>query len=188
MKKSITIAASAFTALALCICSCSKDSDTSIAANQEKIIETLVNSLLSSNEGAYAVYNDGATRVVFNRGESSDSLAANGSATLYYAGFTLPSAAISTANLFVTNYKEFAEAASWSVSDSTVFQSITLSPSDNGLLSGIRKGLVGVHKGEESVILFTSRYGFGGKQNGTINAHSALAYHLWVEDIKNDIE
>ena len=69
-----------------------------------------------------------------------------------------------------------------------MFHSVVLSPSDKGLLSGIRKGLVGVHKGEESLILFTSRYGFGGNQNGTINAHSALAYQIWVEDINNDTE
>ena len=188
MKKKITTFASALSVLVLFACSCSKDTDTSIAASQEKVIEALVSSLLSSNEGSYAVYNGGATRVVFNRGEGSDSLSANGSATLYYAGFTIPSASISTANLFSTNNKEFAEAASWSVSDSAVFQSVVLSPSDKGLLSGIRKGLVGVHKGEESLILFTSRYGFGGNQNGTINAHSALAYHIWVEDINNDTE
>ena len=96
MKKKITTIASALSVLVLFACSCSKDTDTSIAASQEKVIEALVSSLLSSSEGSYAVYNDGATRVVFDRGEGTDSLSVNGSATLYYAGFTIPSASISS--------------------------------------------------------------------------------------------
>ncbi len=162
-------------AAVLCHASCSKDSDTSIAANQEKNIESLVSSLLASSENGYAVYNDGAVRVVLARGEESDSLSAEGSADLYYAGFTVSGSSMSVANLFATNNKEFAESVSWSVSDSTSFQAVSLSPSDDSLLKGLRKGLVGVHAGEVSVILFTSKYGFGSKQNGTINAHSALA-------------
>ena len=173
-------------AFAILPVSCSKDKDTSTEANQEKNIEALVESILSSIEGSYAVYQNGVTRVVVTPGDPSDSLSADGSATVYYAGYTLPGSALSTANLFVTNYREFAEEISWNVSDSTVFQSVVLSPSDKELLSGLRRGLPGVHRGEESVILFSSKYGFGGNRNGTINAHSALAYQIWVQAVNNE--
>ncbi|MBQ6087666.1 MAG: hypothetical protein IJK96_06370 [Bacteroidales bacterium] len=166
--------------------SCSKDKDSSAEANQEKNIAALVESILSSVEGSYVVYQDGVTRVVVTPGDPSDSLSDDGSATVYYAGYTLPGSTLSTANLFVTNYKEFAEEVSWSVSDSTVFQSVVLSPSDKNLLPGLRRGLPGVHRGEESVILFTSKYGFGGSRNGTINAHSALAYQIWVQAVNKE--
>ena len=166
--------------------SCSKESDTSRDAGQEKNIAALVETILSSIEGSYAVYQDGVTRVVVTPGDSADSLSAEGTATAYYAGYTLPGPVLSVSNLFVTNSREIAEEVSWNVSDSTVFQSVTLSPSDKNLLSGLRRGLPGVHRGEEALILFSSKYGFGGNRNGTINAHSALAFHIWVEAINNE--
>jgi hypothetical protein len=112
-------------------------------------------------------------------------LLAGGQVTLEYASYILTGATISASNLIETNIKEVATAANWKLSDSTIFQPVTLTL-DKTLVEGLRMGLHGVQPGDEAYILFTGEFAFGNKENGTIPAKSALVYHVLIESIKNE--
>ena len=56
----------------------------------------------------------------------------------------------------------------------------------NGLLEGLRNGLIGVRSGEECEIAFSGKYGFGNEIFGTIPVNSALLYKIWVIGVSNE--
>ena len=87
--------------------------------------------------------------------------------------------------LFFTNNASYADRLKWSVTDTTVFQPLTVDLQQGDLLEGLRKGLPGVRAGDECYLLFTGRYGFGKGRMGTVPVHAALAYHLWVQSVDN---
>ena len=115
----------------------------------------------------------------------ADTLHTGGTVSFYYAGYTLTSASVSSSNLFATNHKKTADAAGWQLSDTTAFHIRTLTLDDQ-LLEGLRRGLEGVRNQDECYILFSGKYGYGSKAQGTIPARSALVYHIWVNSISND--
>ena len=102
----------------------------------------------------------------------------------YYAGYVF-NGNISSSNLFATNHEPTATSSSFNAPGFPLEVRIE-DMSDSQLLKGLYNGLVGVQAGEECVILFSGKYGFGKKAVGTIPANSALAYHIWVESINND--
>jgi len=171
--------------LSLMFFSCTSEADDSISANQETYIESITSSLLSTYDEAYAVNNNGSTRVVISPG-SGDSLSTTGMVAFYYAAYYLTTSSISSSNMFYTNSEDIAESVSWSVSDSTIFQVYTTKADNEELVEGLRNGLLGVKSGEECYIMFSAKYGYGKHQNGTIPANSALAYHVWVEGVQNE--
>ena len=56
---------------------------------------------------------------------------------------------------------------------------------EDGLIEGLRKGLEGARPGDQLVVLFNSKFGFGRKAVGTVPANSALAYQLWITGVDN---
>lgn len=169
---------------AVAILSCSKETET-LFGNQEKKIESYVQTLLKSHEGAFVCYQDGVTRVTVKRSaaETEDSLNTDGLAALWYAGYTF-TGSVSVSNLFTTNYTEVTN--TWAVSDSSIFKIAMVRPSEGELVDGLRRGLPGVKAGDECYILFSGKYGFGDRILGTIPANAALAYHIWVQSISNE--
>lgn len=78
------------------------------------------------------------------------------------------------------------KAAGWTLSDKDAFKIETINLREQSIAEGLRNGLIGVKGGEECIILFSGKYGFGNNNLGTIPANSALAWHIWVESISNE--
>lgn len=166
--------------------SCSKEALQLTYDQQESRIESFVNAQLSSNEGAYVVYNGGSTRVtVTSNGSKTDSLDTGGTVSFYYAGYVLSGTSLSPSSMFATNSEEVATASGWNLDDAE-YEIETVRQNDKNLLEGLRNGLLGVQSGGEYYILFSGKYGYGDKNVGTIPAKSALVYHIWVESYSNE--
>lgn len=174
---------SAVLVAAALVSGCTKQSLENTYNNQESKIDTYINSLLAKDENLRVVHNSGAHRVVLVEGEG-DELTSRGSVAFYYAGYVFTNG-LSASNLFFTNDQATAESANWKVTGAD-FSVKVEDMADAELLKGLRNGLVGVKGGEECVIVFSGKYGFGKKAVGTIPANSALAYHVWVESVNND--
>ena len=169
---------------------CNKEAVQMTYDKQETNIANFVQAQLKADETATVTYKDGVVRIVLHdtlrrEGLLADTLQAGGTVSFYYAGYTLSGANVSSSNLFATNHKVTADAAGWKLSDTTAFKIQTLTL-DNQLLEGLQRGLEGVRNQDECYILFSGKYAFGSRKQGTIPARSALVYHIWVNSISND--
>ena len=164
---------------------CNKESIKTLYSTQETRIESYLNSQLSADPNAYVVSRGGSHRLVLTEG-SGDTLRTDGTLAFRWAGYVMSGTSLSSSNLFGTNSPEIAEEAGWESGDADAFRIEILKLDEADLVPGLKRGLVGVRSGEESVILFSGKYGFGNKALGTIPANAALAYHIWVESISND--
>lgn len=165
--------------------SCGKEGIAVIYVNQDAQIEKFVSGQLSQIEGSRAVFENGTARLVLSEG-SGEELRPDGAVSFYYAGYVFSGSSISVSNLFATNNESVATAAGWSdLSGDDRYNPQVAHLSDGSLLEGLRLGLPGVRPGEECIILFSGKLGYGKKAQGTIPAGSALAYHIWVIDIEN---
>lgn len=172
-------------AVALAMFSCSKEGVDKEYAVQETNIEKIVETMLAGEDNqSVLVSNKCSQRVIMKAGEG-EGLGRNGTVTFRYAGYTITSTSISSSNLFATNHEETAASAGWSLEGEGLFEPVTLKLPEAGLVKGLADGMEGVKSGEECMILFSGRYGFGKHDLGTIPANSALAYHLWVENVSN---
>lgn len=192
MRKFITISV-----LALALCACTKQAIQATYDKQESTIESLVENILKSDESATVEYPGGVVRIRFSTSTSTDAdqaLQEGGKATFYYGGYTVTATQLSKSNLFATNLKELADESGWKNVDESMFEAETVTVGTGELVPGLEKGLLGdaekgidgVKKGDEYLILFSGKYGWGNHARGTIPARSALAYHIWVTDISNE--
>ncbi len=168
--------------LAMLFSGCTKQSLETSYNNQETKIDNYISALVTK-DSIRVVHNAGAHRAVLVEGEG-EPLSNKGSVAFYYAGYVF-NGNISSSNLFATNHEPTATSSSFNAPGFPLEVRIE-DMSDSQLLKGLYNGLVGVQAGEECVILFSGKYGFGKKAVGTIPANSALAYHIWVESINND--
>lgn len=163
---------------------CAKEGIALKYITQDEQIEKYVANQLAQVAGSRAVAGDGVTRLVLSEG-SGEELRAGGVLSCYYAGYIF-SNGIAASGLFATNNESVATAAGWSgLSGEDRYAPRILDLSDGTLVEGLRRGLVGVRPGEECIILFSGKSGYGKKAQGTIPAGSALAYYIWVIDIEN---
>lgn len=169
----------------LLIFACSKESIKAKYSSQETGIETYLNSQLSARPDARVVRRGGVQRLVLTEGVG-DSLRADGNIAFDWAGFVMNGSSFSNSTLFGTSSAEVAASAGWDLSDPSIFRIEMLNLAEADLVPGLKTGLQGVRGGEECIILFSGKYGFGNKDFGTIPANAALAYHIWVESISND--
>ena len=158
---------------------CNKEAVQLAYDKQETNIASFVEAQLKAHKTAKVTYKDGVVRVVLH-----DTLQTGGTVSFYYAGYVLKNASVSNANLFATNHQKTANAAGWRLSDTTAFHIRTLTLDDQ-LLEGLQRGLEGVRNQDECYVLFSGKYAYGSKAQGTIPARSALVYHIWVESISN---
>lgn len=150
---------------------------------QESYIESIADNLLASDSTVTVRYAGGSTIVTVVHG-TGEELSSDGEVIFYYGGHYLNSASISKSNLFMTNYREYADDIGWELSDTSVYHPDTAKVSN--LVKGLKNGIVGVQSGEECYIMFNEDYGFGKKSVGNIPANSALAYHLWILGVANN--
>ena len=189
MKKSTVILASALLLAAL-VPACKKQSVQLAYDKQETNIANFITAQCKADTNATVTYKDGVVRVVLHdtlqrEGLLADTLGMGGTVSFYYAGYTLTGASVNASGMFATNHKATADAAGWRLADTTAFhiQTLTL---DDRLLDGLQRGLEGVRNQDECYILFSGKYGYGSRVQGTIPARSALVYHVWVNSISND--
>ena len=159
---------------------CKKEERELMFTNQETKIEAYVQKCLSGGSATRVEYLDGAVRLVLTEGSDVD-LNARGRVTFLYAGYDFTSGSIAETNMFATNNPSL----SWNVSDSTVFQPVTVDMAEGSLMEGLQKGIIGVRAGEECYILFSGKYGLGKNRLGTIPANAPLAFHLWIQNVEN---
>ena len=169
---------------------CTKEAVQMAYDKQETNIAKFVEAQLRADKNARVIYKDGVVRVVLHdtlrrEGLLADTLRTGGTVSFYYAGYTLTGANLNSSNLFATNHQRTANSAGWKLSDTTAFKIQTLTL-DNKLLEGLQRGLEGVRNQDECYILFSGKYAFGSRKQGTIPARSALVYHIWVNSISND--
>ena len=176
--------AAAIAVMTLMLSSCTGESIKTMYSNQETRIESFIDAQLAANSSAYAVSNKGSERVVLVAGEG-EGLDPDDTITFYYAGYTLTSASIVSSNLFASNRADILESAGWELTGGSTAP-ISAKLSEAGFVEGLRNGLEGVKAGEECLILFSGKYGFGSHKLGTIPANSALVYHIWVESISKE--
>lgn len=167
----------------LALVSCTKASQETMYANQENKIATFINNMLRDTTLRF-VNNHGAYRVTRQAG-SGDALVENGNISFYYAGYTF-NGSVSSSNLFATNHLETARKAGWNVSDSTLFQVLTVCLKEADFVEGLKNGLLGIQGGENAYVLFSGKYGFGNQRYGIIPANSALVYEIWAEAVTNN--
>lgn len=181
-NKNPIITAFAAAALAVLALSCSKSEIQNAYSQQDKDIESIVSSLAPEGSEATVDYLDGAVRVTVKHGEG-DALGKSGTVSFFYAGHRITGTSLNVENLFATNNKELAETYAWTVSDTTVFKEVTVDLSKESLVKGLKKGIVGVKRGDECYILFNGKLGFGNHTTGKVPANSGLAYHLWITGV-----
>ena len=189
MKKSTRILASALLFAGL-VPACNKQSVQMAYDKQEANIDKFVEAQCKADTTATVTYKDGTVRIVLHdtlsrEGILADTLRTGGTVSFYYAGYTLTGATVSSANLFATNHKATADASGWRITDTTAFR-IETTTLDDRLLDGLQRGLEGVRDQDECYILFSGKYAYGSRKQGTIPARSALVYHIWVSSISND--
>ena len=186
MTRPGTILLASGLALAL-VAACTKQSLQTTYDKQSGFIESFVQSQMKSDTTATLRENAGSYRLILHDtlDVRRDSLLAGGLVSLYYACFTLTGNSLNRSNLVATNLKEMAQAAGWALSDTTRYKLDTIRL-DNNLLPGLYNGLLGVQAGDEGYILFTGKYGYGNTERGMIPARSALAYQIWIENVKNE--
>ena len=188
MKKSTCLLAAAIGAAL--VFGCNKQSVQLAYDKQETNIAAFVENQRNSDTTATVTYKNGTVRIVLHdtlqrEGLLADTLRMGGTVSFHYAGYTLSGANVSNATLFATNHKETADVAGWSLSDTTAFHIDTITLDDR-LLEGLKNGLEGVRNQDECYILFSGKYAYGSRIQGTIPARSALVYHIWVSSISND--
>lgn len=173
----------------LLLCGCTKQAIQATYDKQETTIDNLVQSILNRDEGATVEYLSGAVRIRLSDSVSTDAdlgLEEGGKVTFYYGGYVITSASLSSSNLFATNLEELAAASGWNGVDESMFGPETVTVGKGELVPGLEKGLVGVKKGDDCIILFSGKYGWGNHARGTVPARSALAYQIWVTDVTNE--
>ena len=147
--------------------------------NQENKIDSYVTK--TKKDTMTVSYNGGSTRLTLKQG-TGEALEQNGAVSFYYAGYVFTS---NPSALFATNHKETAEGSGFALTDED-YQIYEADMRDNGMLEGLRNGLIGVKSGEMCEIAFSGKYGFGDEVFGTIPVNSALLYKIWVVGVSNE--
>ncbi len=163
---------------------CSKQSLQTTYDNQDKKIDQFIQSQLNSGSAVRVYADGGVNRLVAVEGEGTDSLSTSGTVTFFYTAYTF-SGSVSKTNIFSTNDPETIKSGTWSGVTDADTTAVTVNLQSSDLVQGLRRGLFGVRKGENCMILFSGKYGFGNKSIGTIPANSALLYDVRVTAIDN---
>lgn len=164
--------------------SCGKTETENAYSQQDKNIESIVSSLAPEGSGATVEYFDGSVRVTVKQGEG-EALEDNGSVSFYYAGHCVKSSSLSSGNMFVTNSKEIAESAQWTVSDTTMFKVSTVDLSGDKLVKGLRKGIVGVKSGGRVLHSLQREKRIREAQDRNSARKFSIGLSLWITDVTN---
>jgi len=151
-----SFAAAAFFAASL-FCSCESENALAIV-NQEAKIDTYITSNYKDNE---VVRNGGSNRVIVSAGDSTAFVEKGDTVSLNLVGHVFTG------------------------TPSTEFYSsdVTLPVDEKNMMEGLCNGLVGATPYEESVILFSAKYGYYNSAVGLVPAMSSLMFKVTVLNI-----
>ncbi|MBQ7194360.1 MAG: FKBP-type peptidyl-prolyl cis-trans isomerase [Bacteroidales bacterium] len=169
---------------ALLVLSCGKSAVETTYSKQDTKIESYITAQKNAGVADTVYYNHGVARMVIKEG-SGDKLGSKGLVKMNYAMYDFSNGSISNSTLVTTNDEELAAGANWTLSEGTSYEPVVIDLSDDSTLEGLRYGLKGAQKGEECVILFSGKHGYGKQKVGTIPANAALAFHINILDIEN---
>jgi hypothetical protein len=131
--------------------------------NQNKYIDDYVNGNYSDKE---IVRYQGVVRVVLDNSQATSTVIEPGdSAYLYLVGFTF---------------------GQQGPEDQFTLDSCMVRVGKGDLITGLDRGLIGAHLGEESLILFPSNLGYGKQAVGIVPENTALMFDLLVARIKKN--
>ena len=156
MFKKVTYLIVAVLALALSSC---ETEDALAVISQEEAIDKFITENFAEND---VVRNNGSNRVIIQKGLPQNIVASGDSVTMLVNGYIFSN---KPTNLFYSD-------------------SVTVKVSRLNMVEGLYDGLVGAELYEESIILFSAKYGFYKKRAGIIPSMSALMYNVLVTDIK----
>lgn len=160
---------------------CTKQSLETTYSRQEDRIDSFITSQLENNSSYSVVHNHGSNRLIISGG-NGNALEPGDTLTFQYAGYVFSGSSLSASDLFATNNRTIAEEAGWNLTDADFSDKRVILDEDE-LLEGLYYGLEGVRSGEECIVIFSGKYGYGNRHVGTIPANSALAYHIWVKNV-----
>jgi FKBP-type peptidyl-prolyl cis-trans isomerase len=131
-----------------------------VLTNQEEQIDSYISKQFPNNE---VLRLDGANRVIITPGSG-------------------PQAAIGDSIKFI--YEAYLFSGSpvgifWGDSANVVLGS-------RDLVEGLNRGMEGMHLGEQSIILFSAKYGFYDRNTGIVPSMSALMYNVLLTGIKKN--
>lgn len=149
-------------ALLLLTCSCASEvREANI--NQNKYIDDYIHSRYPDND---IVRNDEIVRIILvDTLKGVPAIETGDSVYLFIAGAT-----------FAQN----------GPTDIFMIDTTTVRVGKGDLIEGLDKGLVGAHLGEESLILFPSKYGYGRNSVGLVPENTALLFNVAIAAIKKN--
>jgi len=147
-----------FLLLILISVSCESEYQTAIVT-QEGDIDKYITNNFKDNE---VVRNNGSNRIIITNGygntvESGDRV------SFYYSGYIFGTDG--PTDLFTEN------------------QADNITIGNNDLIEGLDSGIIGMKKGEESIIIFTAKKGYGKGSLGSVPEASALLFVVTVNSI-----
>jgi len=174
----------AFCLSSFVLSSCTKDEAETAYESQEKKISAYVENIMKNDTtGIKVSYNNGSTILSLTSG-SGEGITKSSSIKFDYVAYTF-NGIISNANIVATSDLATAKKAGLDISDPTIYAPVSTSIKDANFIQGLEDGLMGAKAGEQRLILFSGKYGYGKKKLGTISANSALAYQVLIEEVKN---
>lgn len=151
--------------------SCAKQDREIALINQEADIDKYVSSL---GENVTVVRNGGSVRIIKTIGEGEEAQPGD-SIYFYYAGYIFSNG---PGRLFVTNNVEVADKNSFET-NGAVHKAIV----GEGMISGLKLGLIGVKQGEKCDITFSAKYGYNNDVVYNVPKLSPLFFEIWIERI-----
>lgn len=137
---------------------CESDNELTILS-QEDAIDKYILGNFPENE---VVRSNGSNRVIISQGVDNASVAKGDSVTMIIEGYVFDGA---PTKLFLQD-------------------SVKVSVTRNEMVQGLYDGIIGADLYEQSLIIFSSKYGYYDEQVGIIPSMSALMYNVLITDIK----
>ena len=169
-------------AISVLAMSCAKDKEAENITKQEEIIEAYWAKLEIDNINVFEKDTDeDIFRVVLQKGDETQSIAAGDSIHFFYTGAIFTDKGLELSRVFDTNEASVAKELKLSTE-----QELKIREDVAGMgrfVSGLEKGILRMHKGEEAHIIFTSKFGYGDKAMSTIPKYSPIIFKVKIVEV-----
>lgn len=156
--------------------SCTKQDREATILTQEANIDRYLSSKFPDST---VIRLNGSNKVVLTKVVSKDSLEFGDSLYFYYAGFIFSNG---PGTMFATNWEEAAEANKFYLTNPD-YSIMKVKYERNSFIPGLTHGLFGVREGEQSVIVFSAKYGFNNTSVYNIPKLSPLLYQVFIDKV-----
>jgi len=153
--------------------SCSSNEKQNIIIKQEESIDKY---LSSAFKDSVVIRRNGSNRVVTRISPAGNVLEYGDTVYMYYAGWVFNNQPTS---LFATNWESVARDNNFVLTDSD-WDILKTCYDEHSFIPGLNDGLYGIREGEDAIIVFSAKYGFGDSAVGLVPALSALLYEVLV--------